>query len=357
MEKKNSRVTVYDIAKELGISPSTVTRALNNQTCISLETRTLVHKTAQRLGYRKNMLAHGLKAKPAKIGLILRNKFPEFQNLIVAGAKHACSSLMDLNASLEVAVLDDTEDYDDQLLVKFSEFADMGCDGIIFRPPSYGRTDEVQALITEKNIYASTVFYDTGLNNVNFAVGADNTRSGRIAADLFAMSGLKENDLIVYFTGQIFLEHLQENLRGFTEMNKRYRFDVRVIEHQDDERMARLRTEQVLKKEPNVKGIFCSTAVTTPICETLVKAGRAKDIVTVGTELLTNCLPYIEDTTLNAVIFQNPYKIGYLSYKTMYNCINGTMPAKTAIRINPQIVIRGNMSYYEQRITNVDFDI
>ena len=111
MEKKNSRVTVYDIAKELGISPSTVTRALNNQTCISLETRTLVHKTAQRLGYRKNMLAHGLKAKPAKIGLILRNKFPEFQNLIVAGAKHACSSLMDLNASLEVAVLDDTEDY------------------------------------------------------------------------------------------------------------------------------------------------------------------------------------------------------------------------------------------------------
>lgn len=356
MEKKNSRVTVYDIAKKLNISPSTVTRALNNQPCISAETRTLVHEAAKSLGYRKNMLAHGLKAKPAKIGLILRNKFPEFQNLIVAGANHACSSLVDLNASLQVAVLD-VEDYDDQLLAKFSEFADMGCDGIIFTPPSYGRTDEVQALIAQKNVYASTTFYDTGLNNVNFAVGADNARSGRIAADLFSMSGLKEKDLIVYFTGQIFLEHLQENLRGFTEMNKRYRFDVRVIEHQDDERMARLRTEQILAEEPNIKGIFCSTAVTAPICETLVKANRAQDIVTIGTELLTNCLPYIEDTTLNAVIFQNPYKIGYLSYQTMYNYINGTMPANTAIRINPQIVIRGNMSYYEQRITNVDFDV
>lgn len=356
MEKKKSRVTVYDIAKELHISPSTVTRALNNQTCISAETRALVHETAGRLGYRKNMLAHGLKARPVKIGLILRNKFPEFQNLIVAGANHACSSLADSNASLRTAVLP-VENYDEQLPVQFSEFADTGCDGIIFTPPSYGKMDELQTLIAEKNVCASTTFYDTGLRNVNFAVGADNARSGRIAADLFSMSGLKENDLIVYFTGQIFMEHLQENLRGFTEMNKRYCFDVRVIEHQDDERIARLRTEQILREEPNVKGIFCSTAVTVPICKVLAEAGRARDVVTVGTELLTNCLPYIEDSTLNAVIFQNPYKIGYLSYQTMYSCVNGTMPASTAIRINPQIVIRGNMSYYEQRITNVDFDV
>ena len=58
MDRKNSRVTIYDIAQELNISPSTVTRSLNNQTCISEETRKLVHDTAARLGYRKNMLAH-----------------------------------------------------------------------------------------------------------------------------------------------------------------------------------------------------------------------------------------------------------------------------------------------------------
>ena len=356
MDRKNSRVTIYDIAQELNISPSTVTRSLNNQTCISEETRKLVHDTAARLGYRKNMLAHGLKAKPAKIGLILRNRFPEFQNLIIAGAKQACASLADFNASLEVTVLDVT-DYDNKLIAKITEYADTGCDGIIFAPSSYGKNAEINKLITENNIKASTIFHETELDNVNFSVSADTYCSGKIAADLFAMAGLKKDDTIIYFTGQTSMEHHEVNLRGFMEMNEKYGFNVRVIEHQDNEKIAYYATEQILAEIPDVKGMFCSTAVTIPVCEKLTEANRAQDIVMIGTELLTNCLPYLENNTLNAVIFQNPFKIGYLSYRNMYNCINGNMPVSRAIRINPQIVIRGNMSYYEKRITDVDSEI
>jgi DNA-binding LacI/PurR family transcriptional regulator len=50
------RVTVYDIARELSISPSTVSRVLNNSVLVSDEKRALILHTADRLGYRKRVI-------------------------------------------------------------------------------------------------------------------------------------------------------------------------------------------------------------------------------------------------------------------------------------------------------------
>ena len=235
--------------------------------------------------------------------------------------------------------------------------ADSGCSGIIFTPCSPNKAPEMDALIQEKNVRASTFFHESGMKNIDFYVRADNVRAGRIAADLLNMSGVKKGDIVAYFTGNNSLEHHSDNYRGFMEMNERYGFDVRVFEHQDNEKIAYFITEQILFEQPSLKGIFCSTAVTVPVCRKLAEAGRSQDIVVIGTELLTNFVPYIEDSTLNAAIFQNPYKIGYLSYKNMYDCINGLQIENRAVRINPQIVLRGNVSFYEDRITNIDSEI
>lgn len=50
------RVTVYDIANELNISPSTVSRVLNNSNLISNERSKEILKTAERLGYKKRVI-------------------------------------------------------------------------------------------------------------------------------------------------------------------------------------------------------------------------------------------------------------------------------------------------------------
>ncbi|HOO85320.1 MAG TPA: LacI family DNA-binding transcriptional regulator, partial [Prolixibacteraceae bacterium] len=43
--------TIYDIAKELNISASTVSRALKGNTIINLHTRQKVQECAEKLGY------------------------------------------------------------------------------------------------------------------------------------------------------------------------------------------------------------------------------------------------------------------------------------------------------------------
>ena len=65
-------VTIKDIAREVGVSPSTVSRALSNSTLISEKTKRSVKEVAQRLGYERNELARGLvKGSSGAIGLVV----------------------------------------------------------------------------------------------------------------------------------------------------------------------------------------------------------------------------------------------------------------------------------------------
>ncbi len=56
MVKPARKVTVYDLAKELGLSTSTVSRALDESDLIGSETRSLVLAAAKRLGYARRTI-------------------------------------------------------------------------------------------------------------------------------------------------------------------------------------------------------------------------------------------------------------------------------------------------------------
>lgn len=80
------KTTVYDIAKELNITVSTVSRALNNISTISEATRKAVQETAIRLNYRPNKIASSLTSgKTYTIGVII----PSAQVQYFASVVHA----------------------------------------------------------------------------------------------------------------------------------------------------------------------------------------------------------------------------------------------------------------------------
>jgi len=67
-------VTIKSIAEELGISFSTVSKALNNSYLVKEETRNLVLKKAEEMCYSPNMHARGLRNKTTKtIGVIFND--------------------------------------------------------------------------------------------------------------------------------------------------------------------------------------------------------------------------------------------------------------------------------------------
>jgi DNA-binding LacI/PurR family transcriptional regulator len=85
-------MTIKDIARQLNISPTTVSRALKNDSRITLEVRQKVNGVAKKVGYRPNLLARGLvSSRTHTIGYIVDNLswsyFSELAECVQAAAE------------------------------------------------------------------------------------------------------------------------------------------------------------------------------------------------------------------------------------------------------------------------------
>lgn len=85
-KKQSQLVTLKQIAEELGISITTVSKALNDYPDVSKKTRRLVRETAQMLNYVPNSFAVNLRTKESKtIGLIIPEIVHHFFSSVIKG--------------------------------------------------------------------------------------------------------------------------------------------------------------------------------------------------------------------------------------------------------------------------------
>ncbi|WP_066642099.1 LacI family DNA-binding transcriptional regulator [Serinicoccus hydrothermalis] len=96
-----ARVTIYDVAAEVGVSPSTVSRAFARPGRVSSATARKVHEAAERLGYRSEQ-PHRMSADPRTrvIALAVSDITNPFYFGIIRGAERAAA---DHDFSLMVA--------------------------------------------------------------------------------------------------------------------------------------------------------------------------------------------------------------------------------------------------------------
>jgi len=80
------RVTIYDIAKKLNLTASSVSRALSNNKNVNENTRQLILKTAAEMKYKPNTLASNLrKGKSQTIGIVVPRINQNFFANVIAG--------------------------------------------------------------------------------------------------------------------------------------------------------------------------------------------------------------------------------------------------------------------------------
>lgn len=85
---KRHQTTIIDIARELQISKSTVSRALHGHKDIHADTRKVVLEMAEKMDYQPNLLAYGLaKSKSLTIGIIVPEFVNSFFPQIIIGAQ------------------------------------------------------------------------------------------------------------------------------------------------------------------------------------------------------------------------------------------------------------------------------
>ncbi len=98
-------VTIYDVAREAGVSVSTVSRAFSRPGRVSAETARLVHEVAARMGYRARSIYHPPRATTTgMLGLLVSDVTNPFYFGIIRGAELAAH-----HAGVAITLIDSQE--------------------------------------------------------------------------------------------------------------------------------------------------------------------------------------------------------------------------------------------------------
>lgn len=203
---KAQTITIYDIAKALNISTSTVSRALNDHPKINKRTKELVKQTAERLGYRPNFLAQHLRTKKSHtIGVIVPEIVHNFFSFVIDGIEDVA-----YKSGYRVLICKSDEKYEREM-VNAQALISSKVDGIVVSLATETQNfDHLRAIMKQgvPLVLCDRVTHDLDCSKVVI----DDFDSAMHAVDFLANKGYKQ---IAHIGGPSHLCISQERLRGF----------------------------------------------------------------------------------------------------------------------------------------------
>jgi len=205
---KFTQITIKDIARELGISPSTVSRALKDHPDISKDTKKAVNDLAEKLNYQPNIVALNLRTKKTNtIGVIIPEIIHFFFSTVIAGIEDVAYDagynviLTQSNESLEREKTDLKALYNSRV------------DGMLISTSRETNTfDHIESIIAKG---VPIVFYDRNYPNQNTSkVIVDDYVGSKEAVMHLIEQGCKR---IAHIQSASKLTIAQDRLRGYQE--------------------------------------------------------------------------------------------------------------------------------------------
>ena len=129
---------IYEIAKKVGVSHMTVSRAFNKPELVSKKTREKIIKFADELNYRPSLIARSMRTKKTNyIGLILPDIINPFFPEIVRGVDDCAR-----NNNFNIILVNTDNDYNIQT-ASLDIFINRGIDGIVLSGIAGGKKDSI----------------------------------------------------------------------------------------------------------------------------------------------------------------------------------------------------------------------
>ncbi len=241
--------SISDIAKALGVSVSTVSRALKNHPDISAETRMRIQDFARQANYRPNALALGLKKQHSDtIGLIIPEIQHHFFSSVISGIEDLAYS-----SGYRVMICQSNEDYEREV-INVQALFDHRVDGILVSVSKNTlKFDHFESLIS-KGI--PVVFFDRGyeLAQTDQVLTDDAGGAQSIVKKLVE----KERRRILHLAAPQHLVVGRERFRGYSEALEQYGInpDPSLFMLCDTPLEVTKRKNQILELAGSIDGIF-----------------------------------------------------------------------------------------------------
>jgi LacI family transcriptional regulator len=312
MKKK---VTIKDIAREVGVDPSTVSKALRKRSDISVEMQNKIQLVSDKLGYRPNLLAKSLINKRSNIlGVIIPDLRISFFSEATRGiyeeaTKHGYESIL---------LVHDENSKNERKKLEF--LSDINVDGILLNP-----VDDTTNLDLYQKLQAEgikIVCWDRKIKNPKFnSVSIDDKKASFELTNKLIEAGRRK---IMFFGPNTGIPVATDRFEGYLEALKANNITIKkkmILETDRTFESAHNTLYQVLQKGVDFDAIVCVGG--------LVAYGA-------GNAILESNLNIPEDIMLGEfgdnnmisrlgvpfyTVNQNPYQMGQEAVNLLTKCL------------------------------------
>ena len=332
-------LTMKDIARELGISVSTVSRALQDSPRISAERRAMIQQFAREHNFTPNMLAESLrhsKVQPIKlIGVII----PEFTHFyfssVLAGIEEEASA-----RGYRIMVAQSGENYEREVRICQSFYENKVCGIIVSQAKDTQKYDHFERLM-EAGV--PLVFYDRICTGVNASrVVVDDYMGAFNAVTHLIETGCKR---IAFYGSAPTLEISKNRFNGYKDALLKHglKYDEAMTRICDNRADAEAVTPELLQQETPPDGFFAvndDTAI--GILYTAKRMGfRVPDDISICG--FTNGQRAVACDPMLTTVEQRGMKVGEEAVDILIDQVEGIIPREKAERrvVRTRLVVRG----------------
>ncbi len=293
-------ITIYDIAKHLNISASTVSRGLNNNPVINKNTRKKIFDTAKMLGYQSNTFASALRSRHTHtIGVLVPRLNSYFMSSVLAGMENAANK-----EGYNLIIAQSLEDAEKEKLNAATMF-NKRVDGLLISL-SYD-TENIHHLDPFFKRKIPVVFFDRVYpHNESTSIVIDNYGAGYKATKHLIDQGAKR---IMHLGGNVLRNVYRDRLEGYLQALRDFDLPVEERLHVTSTLSEDAGTEAAkyildMKPADRPDGVFSANDTAAVYCMLALKAAGMKipgDVAFVG----------FNNDTISKVIEPNLTTINY----------------------------------------------
>ncbi|WP_400072792.1 LacI family DNA-binding transcriptional regulator [Zobellia russellii] len=321
------KVTIYDLAQKLNISPATVSRSLNDHPAISQKTKDKVLMVAKETGYRTNKFAANLsKQKSNTIGVIVPKLNSNFMSTVLSGIEKIAN---DIGYNL---IISQSLESEEKEKLNAKTLFDSGVDALLVSLAYETENFDHFTTYTDRKI--PLLFFDRVCDLPNCpTISIDNHAAGFDATQHLIEQGCKN---IVHISGNLkrnvyvnrfdgYQRALYSNNIPFRKENL-YESDLNIENVKDI-------ISRIKNSEHKVDGIFVSNDTFAVHCiKELKKEGYSipEEIKVIG----FNNDPVSEVISPNLSTIEYPgYKMGILAGESIISHLSGSINIQSADQI------------------------
>ncbi len=328
-------ITLKDIAKALGLSPSTVSRAMKDNPAISVQTRERVQAYAAKHKYKPNTLAMQLRTNRVNtIGVIVPEIVHYFFSTVLAGIQDEAEKK---NYNLLFCL--SNEDYEREVKSVETLLDARVCGILASQSKSTRSFDHFQEIIDNK---VHLVFFDricTGINTDKVVV--DDYAGAFNAVEYLISTGCRR---IAFLGATPWLPIANNRRMGYEDALRKHRLPIEKELNQvcDTVDLAKVIIPQMLSLDPPPDAFFCINDEVAAYCIQITKSTGLdvpEDVSVCG---FTNS--YLTEVTYPKLtsVDQHGYRMGEVAARLLINRIEGkeTKPGIVSRLIKTKLVVR-----------------